>query len=65
MNRTAAPRPATAESRTATIRPTPGKSPNPRCLGHKYGKCEDWEHCPYCSELEQAMRAIPGNVLDF
>jgi len=33
-----------------------------RCIGRIYGACTDWEHCPYCGLIEQALRAIPKGL---
>jgi hypothetical protein len=35
------------------------------CLGRIHGGCEDWNHCPYCGAVEQALRAVPKDVITF
>jgi hypothetical protein len=27
------------------------------CLAYRYAQCRDLSHCPYCSTLEQTLRA--------
>lgn len=38
-------------------------SHNRACLGRIHGGCRDWAHCAYCSPMEQALRAVPKDVI--
>lgn len=31
--------------------------PQPGCIARQYAECDDLAHCPYCSNIEQALRA--------
>lgn len=31
--------------------------PQPGCIARQYAQCDDLAHCPYCSNIEQALRA--------
>lgn len=31
--------------------------PRPGCIARQYAQCNDFGHCPYCSTIEQALRA--------